>query len=441
MNDRKSEETQTILFVDDEENVLRSLKRIFLDEPFEVVTAPSGADALELLRVQRVAVIVSDQKMPGMAGSEFLAEARGIQPDAVRMILTGYADVNVAMDAINKGGAYRYITKPWNDQDLVLAVRDAAERYRLSEENRRLTALTIQQNEELQKWGSELELYVQQQTIDLTNRNKELQLLTERQQKTFREMITAFLGIIELRDTLLFRHSRQVAALVGEMVKALKLERKTAEMVKVAAQLHDLGALRAPDMALLKNPKDMSQDDVREFFQHPVRGQAIVTAVEEFRDVGLCIRHHHELYNGTGFPDRLAGDAIPLGARIIAMADKCDWMMHRTAQDERAIDGMLGKIKGMLRIQLDPGLYEALAASVRSVYMKVESQEETIEAELPCDRLEEGMTVIRDIRSGTGLLLLSKGVVLTAKTIGVLQRYHAVDPLKTGILVAMKVKT
>ncbi len=430
-----------VLFVDDEENVLKSLTRLFLDESFTILTAGSGQAGLEVLKEHPVAVIVSDQKMPGMIGAEFLAKSCEIQPDAVRMILTGYADVSAAMDAINKGGAFRYITKPWNDEDLVHAVHDALDRYCLAAENRRLTALTIQQNDELKKWGSELELYVQQQTIDLTKRNKELQLLTERQQKTFREMITAFLGIIELRDTLLFRHSRQVAALVGEMVKVMKLERKPAEMVKVAAQLHDIGALRTPDMALLKNPKDMSQDDVREFFQHPVRGQAIVTAVEEFRDVGLCIRHHHELYNGTGFPDRLAGEAIPLGARIIAMADKCDWMMHRTAQDERAIDGMLGKITGMLRVQLDPDLYEALAASVRSVYMKVESQEETIEAELPCDRLEEGMTVIRDIRSGTGLLLLSKGVVLTAKTIGVLQRYHAVDPLKTGILVAMKVKT
>ena len=129
--------------------------------------------ALPSLKDIEVPVIVSDQRMPVMTGAEFLETSRRLSPDAVRIILTGYADVDAAIGAINRGGAYRYVSKPWNDSDLLLVIKDAFEKYRLVRENQYLTELTIKQNEELKKWSVELELYVQQHTIDLTKQNKE----------------------------------------------------------------------------------------------------------------------------------------------------------------------------------------------------------------------------------------------------------------------------
>ncbi len=137
-----------ILFVDDEENVIRSLQRLFIDEGYDIFAVTSAGKGLEILRDNEIAVIVSDQRMPQMSGAEFLEAARKIRPDSVRIILTGYADAQTAIDAINKGGAYRYIAKPWNDDDLILAVRGAVEQYRLIGENRRLVELTKKQNEE-----------------------------------------------------------------------------------------------------------------------------------------------------------------------------------------------------------------------------------------------------------------------------------------------------
>ncbi len=189
-----------ILFVDDEENVLKSLKRVFMDEPYDLVTALSGKEALEILGKTIFAVIVSDQRMPEMSGSEFLGKARAIQPDAVRIVLTGYADVQAAVSAINEGGAYRYIAKPWNDTDLVLVIRDAVATYGLKQENARLTALTNKQNDELKKWNTELEVLVQEQTIDIQNKNKELEKLNEQLRKNFRKSIEAFSGLIEMRE-------------------------------------------------------------------------------------------------------------------------------------------------------------------------------------------------------------------------------------------------
>ncbi len=188
-----AKEAIRVLFVDDEENVLKSLKRLFLDEDIEILTASSGKEGLDLLKGNEVSVIVSDQRMPEMTGVEFLEKTTRISPNSVRILLTGYADINAVVSAINKGGVYRYIAKPWNDSDLMIAVLNAAERYRLVKENRRLTELTKKQNEELKKWGAELELYVQQQTIDLTNQNKELKKLTGKLKEELQRVYFRFL--------------------------------------------------------------------------------------------------------------------------------------------------------------------------------------------------------------------------------------------------------
>lgn len=437
MTSEANSDKLAVLFVDDEENVLRSLSRLFLDDPITVLTARSGAEGLAVLKEHRVAVIVSDQKMPGMIGAEFLAKSREIQPDSVRMILTGYADVSAAMDAINKGGAVRYITKPWNDADLVHAVHDALDRSRIAAENRRLTALTIQQNEELQKWNTELEAYVQQQTIDLSKRNKELEQLAVKQKKTFHAMITAFLKIMELRDNLLYCHSLQVAALVEGMGKFMKLKEESLELLVVAAQLHDIGSLKSPDMSLAK---DMSPEEKQEYIVHPIRGQSVLAVIDDLKQVGLWIRNHHEWYNGQGFPDRLEGDAIPLGARVIAVADTFDWMMCREGHARAAVAAMLEKIRPLFGTRLDPRMFDALVASASSTYTAEAQKAQDIMIELPLERLSEGMVIARDIRSGSGLLLVGKGVALSTRALESLRRYHAVDPLREKIAILTRVK-
>ena len=116
-------ERPNILFVDDEENVLRSLFRLFIDEECAVFTAPSGGDGLEILARHEIAVVVSDQDMPEMRGTEFLALVKERSPDTIRMILTGQAELSAAVDAINRGGAYQYVTKPWDNDSLLMSLR------------------------------------------------------------------------------------------------------------------------------------------------------------------------------------------------------------------------------------------------------------------------------------------------------------------------------
>lgn len=166
----------TLLFVDDEKNILKSLSRLFFDDDYEILLAQSGKEALDMIdNGARPVVIVSDQQMPVMNGVEFLSQAKEKLPDSIRMILTGYADINAAMDAINRGGIYRYIMKPWNDGDLKLAVREAIARYELVQKNRDLTAELKEKNRALEDLNTTLEQKVLERTKELKNKVKELQ--------------------------------------------------------------------------------------------------------------------------------------------------------------------------------------------------------------------------------------------------------------------------
>jgi response regulator RpfG family c-di-GMP phosphodiesterase len=433
----KTEEVLRVLFVDDEVNVLHSLRRLAIEEEFEAITAGSGQEGLDILGKTSVAVIVSDQRMPGMSGAEFLEKAKDVSPDSVRIVLTGYADINAAIDAINKGGAYRYIAKPWNDGDLLLTIRQAVDTFRLVRENRFLTDLTKKQNEELKRWSSELEYFVQQQTIDLTRQNQQLSELNEKAAKTFRDTISAFANLNELRDSAVGNHSNNVAKLSEGIARKAGLGDPEIDTLVVSALLHDIGKIGVSDVILSKSLSLLTSDETKEYNKHPVRGQAAIDSIEELREAGNLIRHHHERFDGTGFPDELSGEKIPLGSRIIAVTDRFDRLFAKGARVDAA-QKALAEIKTGLKTQFDPGLYRFLCATVEENMATILPPEGSVEMELTPKELQPGMVIAKDVRSGTGLLLLSEGMVMDRQKIETVLRSHYLDPTRTGIYVRVE---
>jgi response regulator RpfG family c-di-GMP phosphodiesterase len=160
----------TILFIDDEANILSALKRLFRPLGYNIFTAKSGAQALAILEKEPVDIVISDMRMPQMTGAEVLERIRGKWPDMVRILLTGYADITSTIAAINRGEIYRYIAKPWDDNDIVLIVRDALERKHLLAEKLRLEELTMRQNLALTVMNTSLEEKVLQRTEGLGKR-------------------------------------------------------------------------------------------------------------------------------------------------------------------------------------------------------------------------------------------------------------------------------
>ena len=168
-------EKVTILCVDDEANVLKSLKRLFLDENYEILTAESGEEGLALLaQHQPIPVVISDYRMPEMDGVAFFKEVHDRWPDTIRIVLSGYADTAAVVAAINEGQVYKFIPKPWNDDELKITIAKAVERYFLVQANSQLNLELRQANYELSRIAAQLEEKVEERTEELLFQNKVL---------------------------------------------------------------------------------------------------------------------------------------------------------------------------------------------------------------------------------------------------------------------------
>ena len=418
------------LIVDDEENVLKALQRVFMDADTEVLAASSGMAALEILKANEIALIISDQRMPGMNGSEFLKLAREIAPDAIRIILTGYADVNATVDAINKGGAYRYLEKPWKDTELLTVARDCLERYRILRENRRLTELTKKQNEELKRWSEELELYVQRQTMDLSDQNKKLAGLNRQLNSKIEEFIAAFCNLVDTKTGTARSHPENVAAITRKIGQKLGLEEKALGQIVLAARLHDIGKTGLPDFVIARKPEDLTPEERIQYKKHPVRGQSALSMIEEFQEIGTLIRHHHENFNGSGFPDGLRGRNIPLGSRIIACAD----MLDRSLGYGLDTQEISGQIKLKYANLLDPELAGLMEKSLDE--LAAFSVRGGAETALSLMEVRPGLKLSRDFRTGSGVLILTKGTVLSEEHMELLKRCDFLDPSDTNVFVS-----
>jgi len=423
----------TVLFVDDEENILKALQRLTMDEEFDVEVAASGDAGLQkLASLSNVALIVSDQRMPGMNGAEFLQRSQPLAPDAIRMLLTGYSDISAAADAINKGGASRYLNKPWQDDDLLQTLRGAVETWGLSQENKRLQAVVQAQNEELKQWNENLKSRVLQQTTAIRKKADDLNEALIHLKHNYSGMISAFSSLVEMRGKRMQQHARNVAELATAAAREYGLMPEEVETIRIAALLHDIGEIGIPEDVLEKSQDQMTQDDLQLYSQHPVRGQMAIDTVADLRSAGVLIRHHHENINGTGFPDRLAGEQIPIGARILAYADQLDCAIS-TGGDTS--EQALARVELGLDSKLDPGLQRIFrkVASYAYFTMPEIDPDATIELELRPEELRNGMLLTRDVLSGTGLMLLNKGVTLDTVKIESIQRYYQLDPPQRGV--------
>jgi response regulator RpfG family c-di-GMP phosphodiesterase len=157
----------TVLFVDDEEPILRALQRALRKEPYRILTAGSGEEGLEIISREEIELVVSDQRMPVMTGAQFLHKVQEISPSTVRVILSGYAEASIMVEAINSGGVYRFISKPWNDEDLKQTLRQCLEHHEILKENRRLSELSARQVIEMETLNLRLETEVAARTRSL----------------------------------------------------------------------------------------------------------------------------------------------------------------------------------------------------------------------------------------------------------------------------------
>jgi len=303
-----------ILCVDDEPNILSAMRRMFMLSGFSIEEATSGAQALQKLEQQEFHLILSDMQMPEMNGAELLAQVRQRWPKVMRLMLTGTADLKTAISAINEGEIYRYLTKPWNDEELVSTVKSALERFVLIRERDNLLELTKQQNQSLADMVNTLEEKVKERTAELSNSYEELR-------GSYIASVKAYSTLIGLRDRALLAHSKSVADLAVRMAKVANLSQNDTQDIYIAGLLHDIGKIGLSDETLSNLSKGVGGYSKKLYEAHAKAGQDCLAGLYQMERIALYIGTHHERFNGTGFPNRLKGDAIPLGGRILAVVE------------------------------------------------------------------------------------------------------------------------
>ena len=422
----------TVLLVDDEENILRALQRLLMDEDFDIESATSGEAALAKLQtLENVALIVSDQRMPGMNGAEFLGRSQEYAPHAQRILLTGYSDITATIEAINKGGAGRYISKPWDDDDLTQAIRSAVDLYQQGAEKRRLNEIIGRQKQEMEEWNDSLKKRLLQTTATIREQSRTLKTLDE---KTPVALIhRAYDGFFEIVGDRHAIHSRTVSTLVTEVARKMGLDAEAVATIRLAALLHDAGKFGSLTLGLNKHLEELSESESGEYRQHPLRGEEMFRQMEELAGILPLIRHHHESFDGGGFPDGLRGEAIPLGARLIAIADHIEKSAHSVEHNRADYALMNARFHG--GTSLDPQLITRFQGITKVVYFEGKKSGALSEVEVDSMELTPGMTLARDVESGSGVLLMQRGIVLDQANVALIRSHYRKNPPPHGIFV------
>lgn len=286
----------TILVVDDDRQVLESLLLLLSTHGYQVVTAASAAEALERFEDREVKIVLTDIRMPGMDGIELAGKIHEFDPDLPVLIMTGFAETEVAVNAL-KSGAFDFIYKPINYELLVHAAGKAAafSQMKKAEKNYRL----------------DLEKEVKKKTIELTDLS--------------REIISRLTVVAEFRDKDTGKHNLRIGRFSSILAEGLGLSSEFTETLLLASPLHDIGKVAVPDNILLK-PGPLAPEEFAIIKTHSAIGAKMLedSSHAVIRMAESIALNHHERWDGSGYPNALVGAATPIEGRIVMLADQYD---------------------------------------------------------------------------------------------------------------------
>jgi response regulator RpfG family c-di-GMP phosphodiesterase len=352
--------TARVLYVDDEPNLCRAFERIFRDDTrLAITTANAPDEALALFKREAFDVVVSDLRMPGMSGIEVLAAARRALPEARRLLVSGYADFESAMDAINEVGVDRLLMKPWQNDEIRGAVHAAVDLAALQRENVRVTAELRRRTEELERVNQRLDALVEERTSNL---------------------LDGLVSALDLRDSETRWHSRRVGLYARRLARELGIAGRELDDIERGATLHDLGKIGVRDAVLLK-PGPLDDKEWAEMRRHPALGYEILKGIGFLEHARLIPLHHQERFDGTGYPQGLRGEEICVGARVFAIVDTYDAITSdRPYRKCRTYEVARQEIETCAGTQLDPGI---VAVWLRITQAEWDAIREELEGPVP----------------------------------------------------------
>jgi len=326
-----------VLVVDDETTVRQILVRKLTSLGYSCDTRDNGWAALDALRAQNYDLLLADIVMPEMSGVALMKDALRLCPDLAVILVTSVVEVKVAVDAV-KQGAFDYISKPFSLEEVSVAVARALEKRRLLIENR--------------EYQKNLEHLVVQRTRQV---KQALDLL----QHTYQATLLALGTALDSREADSSGHSLRAARYATRIARRMKLSERQLLEIEQGALLHDIGKIGVPD-ALLRKPGRLSESEWVLMRRHPEIGFRILSRIKSLEGAARLVLHHHEKYDGTGYPGRLKNGEISLGARVFSIADALDCITSvRPFQAAASFEAAVDEIRRVSGSQLDPEIVNA----------------------------------------------------------------------------------
>ncbi|MET0778959.1 MAG: HD domain-containing phosphohydrolase [Pseudomonas mandelii] len=425
----------TILLVDDEESILNSLRRLLRGQPYEVLLATSGEQALDIMAKQPVDLVMSDARMPNMDGATLLAHIHQRHPDTLRILLTGYADLTMIVKAINDGQIDRYISKPWHDEELLLTLRQSLAYQRSERERLHLVQETWEQNEELRLLNATLEKHVASRTAELQQTADMLDLAYEELKHSYVTGTEVFSLLANLRLPPAKQTNRQIIELVRVYCKLHGVDEGSTRDLTMAAALYNIGKLSWTD-SMMTAPADLLHHNDQERYRgYPKQSESLLMTLDPMKDAARLILHHQERWDGTGFPDRLKGEAIPLGARWLKLAvDFIELQRGLILERQMNSDEALVYIRQYAGRLYDPDLVEDFIQVCAAYQSDVSLADPTVKV-LTTRDLATGMILARNLNADNGMLLLNAGKVLSGPLVEKLIAFEAMEGAKYSVFV------
>ena len=415
-------EPPSVLIVEDDPAVLAAFKSTLEREELHVTACSNPLKALEILTERDFSVIISDQRMPEMAGLDFLVECRRLRPDSSRILITAVVSLPTVIDAINRGEIYRFVAKPWLREELIATVRNAVQRNHLTRSNSALQAESTRLNAELTTANRALETKV----LDLENQRQQLDAANQGLNSRYESSLELCRRILTAYDPTLGSQAKALVAFATKMAESEHFKEGERRVLQSAAWLCDLGLIGVPRELLRSfrgNRTDNLTDRERAMMRHhPIYSQTLAALVDPSVEVGEAIRAHHEHFDGSGYPDGLAGHAIPWTARCLAVAvGFVESGLPKAAATEAVLAGS-GRA-------YDP---EAVRLFLKVTHLVSLPRQVN---EILLDELEPGMMLATGIYSPQGLLLVGEGQTLGSAIIAKIRSHNEVTPINQRLLV------
>jgi response regulator RpfG family c-di-GMP phosphodiesterase len=426
-----------VLLVDDEASILNSLRRLLRGQPYDVLLATSGAQALEIMAQQSIDLVMSDARMPNMDGATLLAHIHQCYPDTTRIMLTGYADPTVIIKAINEGQIHRYISKPWHDEEMLLTLRQTLAYQHSERERLRLVQETRDQNQQLKLLNATLEKHVAARTAELQQTADMLDLAYEELKHSYVTSTEVFSLLANLRLAPAKQTNRQIIELVRVYCQRHDLDEGTRRDLTMAAALYNIGKLSWTD-SMMTAPADLLHHNDRERYRgYPKQSESLLMTLEPMKDAARLILHHQERWDGNGFPDRLKGEAIPFGSRLLKLAvDFIELQRGLILERQMNSDEALVYIRNYAGRLYDPGMVEDFI-QVCAAYLSDVSLADPSVKVLTTRDVAAGMILARNLNADNGMLLLNAGKVLNGALVEKLIAFEAMEGAKYAIFVKL----